>query len=224
MTTEIVLDTETTGLSPEQGHRIVEIGCVELRNYVPTGRTFQIYLNPERDMPPGAFSVHGLSTAFLSQFPPFAQKAHEFLAFIQDAPLIIHNAPFDMKFLQAELSWMGLKPLANPVTDTLKIARGKFPGAPASLDMLCKRFQITNMHRDKHGALLDAHLLAQVYLELSGGRQPDLTLAASQKKVPLSSQKSEKPQRRSPLLQPGKDEIEAHNALLKELGAPLWKR
>lgn len=171
---EIVLDTETTGFDPFSGHKIVEIGCVEVVNYMPTGRTYHVYIDPERDMPKGAFSVHGLSQKFLSQFSTFKTIAQSFLDFVGVAPLVIHNASFDMKFLQAELASCGMPALENPVVDTLQMARKKFPGASVSLDMLCRRFSVDNQKRDKHGALLDAQLLGQVYLELKGGRQIEL--------------------------------------------------
>lgn len=168
----IVLDTETTGLEPEEGHRITEIGCVELMNDVPTGRTFQQYINPERAVSEKALEISGLSNEFLEKFPVMKDVIQPFLAFIGDDALIIHNAKFDMKFLNAELSWANYPPLTkNSVIDTLEIAREKFPGSPASLDALCKRFQIDNSKRVKHGALLDAEILAEVYIELIGGRQ-----------------------------------------------------
>jgi DNA polymerase III subunit epsilon len=172
---EIVLDTETTGFDPLAGDRVVEIGCIELLNHISTGRHFHVYLNPERPMPTAAFQVHGLSDAFLADKPKFTEVADRFLDFIADAPLVIHNAEFDVKFLNAELERLA-KP-AIPLqraTDTVQIARRKFPGAPASLDALCKRFNIDNSNRVLHGALLDAELLAEVYLELLGGRQAGL--------------------------------------------------
>ncbi|HSF93047.1 MAG TPA: DNA polymerase III subunit epsilon [Paracoccaceae bacterium] len=175
---EIVMDTETTGLDPFSGDRIVEIGGVELFNHMPTGRTYHQYINPQRDMPAGAFAVHGLSEEFLSDKPVFAKVAKAFLDFVGDAQLVIHNASFDMKFLNAEFSWMDLPKL--PMTraiDTLEIARRKFPGAQNSLDALCRRFGIDNSARTLHGALLDSEILAEVYLELIGGRQPDLVLS-----------------------------------------------
>ena len=176
---EIVFDTETTGLDPASGDRVVEIGCLELVNRLPSGETFHVYLNPERDMPAEAEAVHGLSAAFLSDKPLFADVVDGFLAFIGDAPLIAHNADFDMKFINAELQACGRAPLtAHKVIDTLKLARQKFPGAPATLDALCRRFGVDNSGRDLHGALLDSELLAGVYLELSGGRQPGLVFAA----------------------------------------------
>ena len=178
---EIVLDTETTGFEPSEGHRIVEIGAVELFNHLPTGRTYHQYLNPERNMPKEAFDVHGLGDDFLRDKPLFKSTAQSFLDFIADAPLVIHNAAFDMKFLNAELKGAGLSPLPYARTiDTLMLARSKFPGSPASLDALCRRFGVDNSAREKHGALLDSEILAEVYLELIGGRQPDfgLNLAA----------------------------------------------
>lgn len=174
---EIVFDTETTGLSPLGGDRVVEIGCVEMANHVPTGRTFHVYINPERDMPEGAFAVHGLSTEFLSDKPVFAAIAADFVAFIGDARLVAHNAAFDMGFLNAELGRLGYPALAQErVVDTLALARKKHPFAPASLDALCQRYGIDNSRRIKHGALLDAEILADVYIELLGGRQAALGL------------------------------------------------
>ena len=176
---EIVLDTETTGLDPASGDRIVEIGCLGLVNRLPTGQTYHVYINPERDMPREAEAVHGLSAKFLSDKPLFAEIADEFAAFVKGAALIIHNASFDMKFLNAELAKLGRDDLRdNQIIDTLAMARKKFPGAPASLDALCRRFGVDNSNRDLHGALIDSELLAGVYLELSGGRQPGLVFQA----------------------------------------------
>ena len=175
---EIVLDTETTGFEPKEGDRIVEIGAVELLNHLPTGRTYHQYINPQRSMPEGAFSVHGLSAEFLSDKPVFKAIAQDFIDFIGDSKLIIHNAAFDIKFLNAELGWVNRQLLAkDQAIDTLAIARRKFPGSPASLDALCRRFSIDNSSRTLHGALLDSEILAEVYLELVGGRQPDLVLS-----------------------------------------------
>jgi DNA polymerase-3 subunit epsilon len=174
---EIVFDTETTGLNPLGGDRVVEIGCVEMVNHVPTGRTFHVYLNPERDMPEGAFAVHGLSTEFLSDKPLFAAVASDFLAFTEGARLVAHNAAFDVSFLNAELGRLGYPPLeAERIVDTLALARRKHPFSPASLDALCQRYGIDNARRVKHGALLDAEILADVYVELLGGRQANLGL------------------------------------------------
>jgi len=226
---EIVLDTETTGFEPEQGDRIVEIGGVELWNHVPTGETYHVYINPQRDMPQSAFEVHGLSEEFLSDKPVFAQIAQGFLDFVGDAKLIIHNAAFDMKFLNAELGWLGLRRLPDDqAIDTLAIARKKFPGSPASLDALCRRFGIDNSARTLHGALLDSEILAEVYLELIGGRQPDFALATGPgtaegagtaeawrpkpRPVPLPSRLTE-------------DEKKAHDAFVAGLGEnALWRR
>ena len=175
---EIVLDTETTGLDPFEGHRIVEIGAVELFNHLPTGRTYHQYINPDRPMPTEAFEVHGLGDDFLRDKPPFKAIAEDFLAFVGEGQLVIHNAAFDMKFLNAELDRAGLPKIELArATDTLAIARTRFPGAPASLDALCRRFGVDNSARDKHGALLDSEILAEVYLELIGGRQPDFGLS-----------------------------------------------
>jgi DNA polymerase III subunit epsilon len=177
MKREIVLDTETTGLSPATGDRVVEIGCVELINHIPTGKHFHVYLNPQRAMPEEAFRVHGLSDEFLSSKPLFADEAEKFLAFIGEAELIIHNAPFDMGFLNAELERIKRPSLTNGVIDTVMLARKVHPGARVSLDALCKHYGIDNSRRTLHGALLDSEILAEVYLELIGGRQVGLALA-----------------------------------------------
>ena len=174
---EICLDTETTGLKPEEGHRIIEIGAVELMDGMPTGREFHVYVNPGREVPPEAVNVHGLTTEFLADKPPFAEVADDFLDFIGDAALVIHNAEFDRRFLNHELAMLDLPPIPRArCVDTLAMARAKFPGMPASLDALCRRFGIDNSQRDLHGALLDARLLTEVYLELTGGRQQSLRL------------------------------------------------
>lgn len=180
---EIVLDTETTGFEPSEGDRIVEIGAVELMNHMPTGRVYHEYIDPKRDMPDEAFQVHGLGNDFLRGKPVFADIADGFLDFVGDATMVIHNASFDMKFLNAELGWAKrrLLPMSQAL-DTLQIARKKFPGSPASLDALCRRFGVDNSSREKHGALLDSEILAEVYLELIGGRQPDLVLAGTPQK------------------------------------------
>lgn len=175
---EIAMDTETTGFDPESGDRIVEIGGVELLNHIPTGKVYHQYINPERDMPEEAFQVHGLSSDFLADKPVFANVAQAFLDFVGDAKLVIHNAAFDMKFLNAELRWCGKQELPwSQATDTLEIARRKFPGAQNSLDALCRRFGVDNSGRELHGALLDSELLAEVYLELVGGRQPGFAMS-----------------------------------------------
>ncbi|MFT5799791.1 MAG: DNA polymerase-3 subunit epsilon [Candidatus Azotimanducaceae bacterium] len=224
---EIVLDTETTGFDPFSGDRIVEIGALELEGHVPTGAKFHEYINPERGMPDEAFQVHGLGDDFLRDKPKFAAVGQKFLDFIQDSKLIIHNASFDMKFLNAELKRMGLPeiPMAQAL-DTLLIARKKFPGSPASLDALCRRFGITSFERDLHGALLDSEILAEVYLELIGGRQPDFGLATVSSSTSDESGGAWTPsQRPSPL--PSRlsaSEAENHKAYVaKELGdAALW--
>ena len=175
---EVVLDTETTGFDPDSGDRIVEIGAVELMGHMATGRTYHQYINPERTMPEEAFQVHGLGDEFLSDKPKFAQIGQAFVDFIGDAKLVIHNAAFDIKFLNAELKWMGLPQIPwSQAIDTLEMARKRFPGSPASLDALCRRFNIDNSSRTLHGALLDSEILAEVYLELIGGRQPDFGLS-----------------------------------------------
>lgn len=178
MNREIVLDTETTGLSPAMGDKLVEIGCVELINHIPSGRHYHVYLNPQRSMPEEAFRVHGLSEEFLADKPLFKAVAGDFIDFIGDATLIIHNAPFDMGFLNAELERAGHRPLANRVIDTVMLARDKHPGARVSLDALCKHYGIDNSRRTLHGALLDSEILAEVYLELIGGKQVSLALIA----------------------------------------------
>ena len=174
---EIVLDTETTGISPAEGHRIIEIGALELVNHTPTGKQLHLYINPEREIEAGAFAVHGISGEFLQDKPVFADIADEFLAFVGDDKMVIHNASFDVGFLNAELARLE-KPIfpMNQAIDTLTMARKKFPGAQANLNALCRRFAIDNGHRDLHGAMIDADLLAEVYIELIGGRQPDLSL------------------------------------------------
>ena len=185
---EIVLDTETTGLDPAAGHRVVEIAALELLHHVPTGRTFREYINPERDMPPEAERIHGLSAEFLKDKPLFKAIAPDFLDFVGDARLIIHNAAFDMKFLNAELSLCGLGPLGNDrAVCTVTMARQRYPGAQVSLDALCRRFAIDNSARTFHGALLDCELLAEVYLELCGGRQPGLILESSRQRGGIGS-------------------------------------
>ena len=225
---EIVLDTETTGFEPNDGHRIVEIGCVELMDHFPTGRTYHCYLNPERDMPPEAEKVHGLSIEFLSDKPLFAAVAEEFLAFIGEAPLVIHNAAFDMKFLNAELSRLGFAALAmDRAIDTIAMAKLKYPGARYSLDELCRRFAIDLTVRSKHGALLDSELLAQVYLELIGGRQKKFLLApgdAGQGPAEELRPVRQRPEPLPPRLTAA--ELEAHAKFVsKELGeAAIWKK
>jgi DNA polymerase III subunit epsilon len=175
---EVVLDTETTGLDPADGHRVIEIGCVELIDHFPTGKTFQRYLNPERTMPPDAERIHGITGAFLADKPLFATVAADLLTFLGDAPLVIHNAGFDLRFLNAEFDRIGGAPISSArAIDTIEIAKSKLPGVRYSLDELCKRFGIDLTAREKHGALLDAELTAQVYLELIGGRQKRLKLA-----------------------------------------------
>ena len=178
MLREIVLDTETTGLSPQGGDRVVEIGCVELINHIPSGKNYHTYINPERDMPEGAYRVHGLSEEFLSQKPLFGEVVADFSAFVADSTLIIHNAPFDMGFLNAEFDKAGHKLLQNNVIDTVQLARERHPGARVSLDALCKHYGIDNSRRELHGALLDSEILAEVYLELIGGRQVGFLLSS----------------------------------------------
>lgn len=222
---EIVLDTETTGLDPLTGDRVVEIGCVELLNRIPTGQSYHVYINPERDMPEGAFRVHGLSSEFLSDKPKFAEIADDFLAFIDEDALVIHNAAFDVGFLDAELAKVGKPRIGRErVVDTLMLARRKNPGGSNSLDALCARYGIDNSKRTKHGALLDSEILAEVYLELLGGRQATLGLShlagraaaqrgqpAAVRKIPLAPRLTEA-------------DLAAHAAFVATLGAaPLWR-
>jgi len=220
---EIVLDTETTGLDPLAGHRVVELGCVELENTVATGRTFHCYFNPEMLMPAGAEEIHGLSDAFLADKPLFADKVDEFIAFIGDARLVIHNAQFDIGFLNAELERVGRPKLTNDYVDTVTVARRKFPGQRVSLDALCERLSVDNSNRTKHGALLDSELLAEVYLELSGGRQRDLGLAAevttSVTSVLVVTNRPVRPARPHA---PSPEELAAHVAFLKQISDALW--
>jgi DNA polymerase-3 subunit epsilon len=226
---EIVLDTETTGFEPETGDRIVEIGGVELFNHMPTGRTYHQYINPERDMPQDAFEVHGLSGEFLSDKPRFAEIGDAFLEFVGDAKLVIHNASFDMKFLNAELGWMRRPPLPmDQAIDTLMIARKKFPGSPASLDALCRRFGIDNSSRTLHGALLDSEILAEVYLELIGGRQPGLVLSSRPRAGAAgASDPAWRPRPRPEPLPPRitAAEAAAHEEFIQKLGPEsIWAR
>jgi DNA polymerase III subunit epsilon len=224
---EIVFDTETTGLDPQTGDRMVEIGCVELVGRVETGATFHAYFNPQRDMPVQAEAVHGLSAAFLADKPLFAARAEELLAFIGDAPLIAHNAAFDFGFLNAELAAIGYAPVSlDRMIDTVAIARRKHPGAKLSLDALCTRYGIDRSHRVKHGALLDAELLAQLYVELTGGRQIGLALAADAGGVPEVAEpataalqrtfRPARPHAASP------EELGRHQAFIKQMPSPLW--
>lgn len=228
---EIVLDTETTGFEPSEGHRIVEIGAVELFNHLPTGKTYHQYINPERMMPKEAFEVHGLGDDFLRDKPKFAQIGQAFLDFIGEAQLVIHNAAFDMKFLNAELKAAGFPTLPYArATDTLMIARQKFPGSPASLDALCRRFGVDNSAREKHGALLDSEILAEVYLELVGGRQPDFGLSTAAQQANTSAARTEndwRPRPRPEPLPPRLTEAEAaaHAAFIGKLGdAAIWTK
>ncbi len=226
---EIVLDTETTGLDPASGHRIVEIGCVEMLGHIRTGNHFHVYLNPERDMPMEAENIHGLSSEFLKDKPLFRTVARAFLEFIGDAPLVIHNAGFDLKFLNHELNALDL-PLIDfeRAIDTVLIARKMFPGSPANLDALCKRFNVDTTARTKHGALLDAELLADVYLELKGGRQATMTALMQAAPVARAEEAgvalaftghTDIPERHFP---PSSEELAAHQAMLAKIKQPLW--
>ena len=215
---EIVLDTETTGLDPHDGHRIVEVACIELVHHVVTGRIFHRYVNPERDMPEDALAVHGLTAEFLARQPPFAAVLEELLEFIGGDPLVIHNAEFDLAFLNAELARLDRGPITSGFVDTLAIARRRFPGSPASLDALCRRFAIDLSGRVEHGAEIDCRLLAAVYLELLGGRQPGLEFAAPVNLAPDVARVARAPRPHAP----SADELAAHLAMLKIITEPLW--
>lgn len=219
---EIVLDTETTGLDPAGGHRIVEIACLELLNHIPTGRHFQRYVNPERDIPPDSIAIHGLSAEFLNDKPRFAEIVDDLLQFIGDAPLVIHNAEFDLGFLNAEFLRLGRSSLPmQAIVDTLQLARQKFPGSPASLDALCRRFTIDNSSRTRHGALLDTELLADVYLELVGGRQAGLELIAATEIATFALATVRIPRSARPHA-PSEAELAAHLLLVAQLKNPIW--
>ena len=229
---EIVLDTETTGLNPADGHRIVEIGALEMINHVPTGQTYHVYINPERPIDPDAIAIHGITDAKVAKEKVFAELVDGFLDFIGESQLVIHNALFDMGFINAELIRCGKAPLpAERALDTLIMARRKFPGSPASLDALCRRFQIDNSHRDLHGAMIDTDLLADVYIELIGGKQPGLTLsvapaddgggqAAAASSAPVAGAKiyEKRPHDAS------EAEKQAHQAFVDSLTDPMWRK
>lgn len=221
---EIVLDTETTGLDPNSGDRVIEIGCIELINHMPTGETYQQYINPERDMPAESFRIHGLSEVFLVDYPVFAEIVDGFLDFIADDKLVIHNAAFDIKFLNAELGRLGFTPL--PMTraiDTVQIARTRYPGASASLDDLCRRFGVDNTSRTLHGALLDSDLLASVYIDLIGAREPGFDLSAREDaNVTNIARRRERVARPARPHAPSAVELEAHETLVARLSEPIW--
>jgi len=224
---EIVLDTETTGLDPASGHRVVEIGAVEISNLIPTGRMFHRYIDPERDMPEEAFRVHGLSREFLAQHKVFREIAGEFVDFIEDMPLVIHNAEFDTRFLNAEFALLELPPLNSArIIDTLAMARRRHPGGPNSLDALCQRYAIDLSRRDKHGALLDANLLAEVYAELCGGRQAALSLQTVQAARVAASGGGDLLRARPEPLAPrlSAEEQAAHESFVATMKAPIWDR
>ncbi|MCE2516366.1 MAG: DNA polymerase III subunit epsilon [Alphaproteobacteria bacterium] len=229
---EIVLDTETTGLSPADGHRIIEIGALEMVNHVPTGQTYHVYINPERPIDPDAMAVHGITDEKVAQEKVFAELVDGFLEFIGESQLVIHNAPFDMGFINAELTRCGKDPLpADRATDTLIMARRKFPGSPASLDALCRRFQIDNSHRDLHGAMIDTDLLADVYIELIGGKQPGLTLSVTPtndgggQAVAATSTPTAGPTVYEKRPHDASDEEKkAHQAFVDSLKDPMWRK
>lgn len=217
---EIVLDTETTGFNPAEGHRIVEIGCLELENFLPTGKSFHVYLNPEREVPAEATAVHGITNDFLKDKPLFSEVADAFLDFIQDSTLIIHNANFDMRFLNAELAKLSYPKLKFSRTCcTLLMARELFPGSPASLDALCRRFKIDNSNRTYHGALLDSELLADVYLELRGGRQTKLGLHVTKDHQEKHATKKTRLYKEPRVFHPTPEELSAHEAFMSKIKA-----
>lgn len=221
---EIALDTETTGLDPVAGHRVIEVGCVEMFDRVRTGKSFQAYINPERDVPEEAFRVHGISNAFLADKPVFATIANDLLEFIGDSRLVIHNAQFDIKFLNFEFGLLKLAPIPlERATDTISIARRKFPGSPAKLDALCRRFNIDLSARTKHGALLDAELLADVYLELMGGRQEALLLTAAPVSAIEDVQYASVQIGAERSFPPSEKELAAHAEFLNKIKNPIWK-
>ena len=228
MNREIVLDTETTGLSPATGDRLVEIGAVELINHIPSGRHYHVYINPQRSMPEEAFRVHGLSDEFLADKPLFGAVAQDFLDFLGDARLIIHNAAFDIGFLNAELERAGRRPLTNEVIDTVMLARDKHPGARVSLDALCKHYGIDNSRRTLHGALLDSEILAEVYLELIGGKQVSLALVAESRISGAEAIAARVVALPRPVPLPpriSQSEIAAHDKLVATLGTDsIWAR
>ena len=215
---EVVLDTETTGLDPAEGHRIVEVACIELVHHVPTGRKFHRYVNPERDMPEEALAIHGITAEFLANQAPFAGIADELLAFIGSDRLVIHNSEFDLSFLNAELARLHRDPISCAFVDTLGLARVRFPGAPASLDALCRRFEIDLSDRVEHGAEIDCRLLAAVYLELLGGRQPGLDFALPADEVAIAERIMRPPRPHSPTA----EEVIAHEAMLRMIIEPIW--
>ena len=220
---EVVLDTETTGLKPEEGHRIIEIGCVELINHLPSGQQFHSYFNPEREVPSEATAIHGLTWKDLQDQPSFGDGAAEFLGFLGADKLVIHNAEFDLRFINTELALVNLPIIApDRAIDTVSLARRKFPGTPASLDALCKRFSIDNSMRDKHGALLDADLLAQVYVELIDARQPVLGLTADNRERGTSLVTPPRTHRSPRAHSASEDEIKKHRMLVSKLQKPLW--
>ena len=227
---EIVLDTETTGFNPEEGHRLIEIGAVEVVNKVPTGRTYHQYINPERDIPADATAVHGITDEKVKDEPVFAEIYTDMIEFIGDGIIVAHNAEFDMNFINYELKKVGHPSYPKTqVVDSLAIARAKFPGSPASLDALCRRYGIDLSERDFHGALLDAQLLADVYLELMGGRQHGLSLSEQEKSQNAASATNDsllykKREKREPrIFKPSEEELAAHGELLEALTDPLWK-
>ena len=220
---EIILDTETTGLDPKMGHRLVEIGAVELINHTPTGVNYQTYINPERDVDPGAQEIHGLTNEFLKQHPTFGDISAEFIDFLSNSTLVIHNAPFDLAFINMECNRLGEPSISSErVIDTLVLATKKFPGAQANLDALCRRFAIENRHRELHGALVDAALLADVYIELIGGKEPTLGLSA--KKTNTVAEDTTRVYQKPRAFPVTEEELEIHRAFVQTLINPIWDK
>jgi DNA polymerase III subunit epsilon len=215
---EIILDTETTGLSPNGGHRIVEIGALEMVNKILTGNKFHFYINPERDMPDEAYRIHGISSDFLKDKPLFKEIAKDFLDFVEGGKLVIHNAPFDIKFLNHELSLVNLPSLElSEAIDTLIIARKAFPGARVNLDALCRRFKVDNTSREFHGALLDAALLAEVYVELTGGRQTSFSMSKKVSNESLNQFVESKVEGNNLVIYPTEEELALHQEFMERI-------
>lgn len=221
---EIILDTETTGLLYDEGDRIIEIGCVELYNHVPSGKSLQIYFNPEtKRVSEDAEKIHGLTHSFLSKQPFFRDKVNEILNFISNDPLVIHNSVFDLGFLNKELERCNIKKISNPIIDTLKLAKNKLAGGSFSLDALCRRFNIDKSKRDFHGALLDSHLLAEVYVEILGGRQADFTFESSHQPPNLQEKQSEtRDVKKQKTIKTTPGDIENHKKFIKNIRNPIW--
>lgn len=221
---EIILDTETTGLDPFDGHKIIEIGCIEMVNKVKTGKFFHTYINPSRDVPKTAYEIHGISTEFLQDKKSFKEIADEFISFIRDSTLVIHNARFDLKFLNKELDYIDYTDLSGyKIVDTLMLARKMFPGSPASLDALCKRYNVDLSKREKHGALLDAELLADVYIQLTGGHQTKMNFTEQDQNNSLTQNKIAKKFKEPRKFEISEEEVKEHLKLMTKINNPIWQ-